>query len=698
MRTPAVAAIAAVFTLGAAAPPASAAVVRADSAVKRSCRALLPAGTPGVAHARFTPARSGLVTTRLAARRGDWDLAVFDGRTRVLHDASATFGARERAIAWGTERRTLVAQGCRRKGRARTARVAFDLAPASPASDAIGRAALVRVALPLPGDFERLEALGLDVTHNHGEHFADVVVYGSADRLKLARNAFAFTVRVPDMRATDLASLRTDALRAVSGRSALPSGREQYRTYAEYGEELKRLVETHGPRGVVRAVTIGRSLEGRPIDGVEIASGVAREDDGRPVFAVMGLHHAREWPSGEMPMELAHDLLKSHAGGDARVTALLDRVRVLVLPMINPDGFVVSRGAGALPVLDENSNLTLPLALADAAAYKRKNCRPPVGDPATRAIPCALRPPFGVDLNRNYGAYWGGIGSSDNPALQNNRGPSPYSEPESEAVHQLSQRTNIVTLITHHTFTAQGIWLRQPGFCSLWPTPGCQREEDVVPDEAGMKALGDAMGAATGWRSDLGWTIGEITGATEDWNYFSASAYGYTPEQRGPNFHPSYAQAVVREYVGAGAEGGVREALLLAAEQSADPTWHSVLKGEAAPGTVLRLVKRFQTPTSQPGVVVNDELNMTLKVGPSGTFEWHVNPSTRPLVAAPEAYTLRCEDASGQVTATREVVVGRGQTLDVGSPCPPPVVEPPPPTGPRYPSDELRRKRGRPPR
>ena len=228
-----------------------------------------------------------------------------------------------------------------------------------------------------------------------------------------------------------------------------------------------------------------------------------------------------------------------------------------------------------------------------------------------------------------------------------------------------------MTVISHHTFTDEGVWLRQPGFCQV-PPAGCQADRDLVPDEQGMKALGDAMGAATGWRSALGWDIGEITGATEDWNYFAAGAYGYTPEQRGPNFHPSFAQAVSAEFdgSGAGAAGGVREALLRAAEQSADPRHHSVLTGTAQPGATLRLVKSFSTATSVQNLFVEDRLDLPLTVPASGRFEWHVNPSTRPLASGKEAYVLRCEVA-GRVVASREVVVDRGQRVDAGDACDP---------------------------
>ena len=76
---------------------------------------------------------------------------------------------------------------------------------------------------------------------------------------------------------------------------------------------------------------------------MEIASNVNRDDDGRPAYVVMGVHHAREWPSAEVSMEFALDLADGY-GTDPRITALLDRVRVLVFPVINPDGFVETIG------------------------------------------------------------------------------------------------------------------------------------------------------------------------------------------------------------------------------------------------------------------------------------------------------------------------------------------------------------------
>jgi murein tripeptide amidase MpaA len=77
------------------------------------------------------------------------------------------------------------------------------------------------------------------------------------------------------------------------------------------------------------------------VHGIEIAADVQR-NDGRPVFLNMGVHHAREWPSVEIPMEFANDLIKNF-GKDPRITDLLQRTRVIVVPVVNVDGYNLSR-------------------------------------------------------------------------------------------------------------------------------------------------------------------------------------------------------------------------------------------------------------------------------------------------------------------------------------------------------------------
>ena len=51
------------------------------------------------------------------------------------------------------------------------------------------------------------------------------------------------------------------------------------------------------------------------------------------------------------------------------------------------------------------------------------------------------------------------------------------------------------------------------------------------------------------------------------------------------------------------------------------------------PNAILRLTKSFDMPTSVEGLTFRDNLNTTMQVPSNGIFEWHTNPSTRPLVA-----------------------------------------------------------------
>ncbi len=106
---------------------------------------------------------------------------------------------------------------------------------------------------------------------------------------------------------------------------------------------------------------------------------------------------------------------------------------------------------------------------------------------------------------------------------------------------------------------------------------------------------------------------------------------GYTFEI-GEEFHPPF-PTVIDQYFGTGeyAGKGNREAYLLALANTADTTKHSLVSGKAPAGATLRLRKQFATPTFD-GSSFTDRLDTTMTVPAGGSFSWHVNPSTRPLV------------------------------------------------------------------
>ncbi len=649
--------------------------ITVEQAVAQKCFTRLLPGAPGTLQTPYVATDDGWVSAKVDGADGDWDLAVFDTATGLKLAASSSAGAEGLVDVPVKKGGALTVQTCRRSGASEAAGLTIDITPAATPKGLPPQ--VVDVAIDDSKEGARLAELGFDVTHDVTDTSAEVVATAE-ERRRLRALGYEYEVEVASLPDLYAAAARQDA-RAARGSQAraLPSGRTTYRQYEDYGQDLKDLIARNP--GHTKAVSLGSSLDGRPIEGVEITKGVGSPSDGRPIFVLGGVTHAREWPSGDTSMEFAIDLADSfRLGSDPRVTRLLETTRVFVIPLQNPDGFVVSRQAGAAFASGDDTPeaLNLGMAAADSGAYKRKNCR--ASSAALMALPCAMRGPNGVDLNRAYGAYWGGDGSSSDSTTQQYRGLAPFTEPEAQAIRRFGAAHQIQTYITQHTHTEEGLWLRQPGF---------NVEGDEVPpafnvptanDEAKMAALGDAMGEATGYRSELGYkTLGNITGPADDFLYYSQGTFGYTPELRSPTFHGSYANDVVSEYAGEGAKAGrgLREADLLAGEQAANKADHLVVRGTAPAGRVLRL-KKVETlkttivPEGDTDVLFDETLDTVLTVPASGAYEWHVNPSTRPLLERrSEAFTFTCETPDGTVLERGELRGERGEVVTRNFSC-----------------------------
>jgi hypothetical protein len=515
---------------------------------------------------------------------------------------------------------------------------------------------LVRVNVPTQADRDRLTNLGLDLTEHGGPAYVEAVLHGSGDAERLTAAGFTWTVTIPDLGLRERENNeRNAAYAAATTVSPLPSGRDSYRKLADYENELRALAA--GNPGLVRGLTIGRSLEGREILGVEISDAVGSTTDGKPTFLMLGLHHAREWPSGEHSLEFATDLVKGYRAGNARITSALKQTRVVVVPVVNPDGFEQSRKWGDLVDIREiDDGGTVTVLGNPGNAYKRKNCRVADGQ-STPPGSCEISSPggfgLGVDLNRNYGGLWGGEGASDVFADPTYRGAGPFSEPETQAVRELVSGRHVTTLITNHTFS--NLVLRPPGI----------RQAGETVDEAAMHDLGARMAAQNGYRNIHGWQLYDTTGTTEDWSYNATGGYGYTFEIGPREFHPPFSE-VVDEYVGAGlyAGKGNREAFLIALENAADARHHSVIAGKAPSGATLRLTKRFATKTTSAGVI-EDRLSSTLTVGSGNKYTWHVNPSTRPEVMEHRVRILAEEPTREEVTTKTAVIWTPGDHVDI---------------------------------
>ncbi|WP_246258243.1 M14 family zinc carboxypeptidase [Amycolatopsis anabasis] len=485
-------------------------------------------------------------------------------------------------------------------------------APAAAAPD--DRISLVRVdASP-----EQVAALGLDAV----DGTADVVLHGRADAEHLRQKGFRWHTLVADLTADAARTRAADAAYARSvAVSTLPSGRTAYRAFADYDTDLDRLASTY-PKAARTFTLPHRTLENRTVRGLEISHDVAASAH-KPVLVVTGVHHAREWPSSEVTLEFAYDLLKND-GTDARVTGLLDQLRVVVVPMVNPDGFAISRG------------LTYEM--------KRKNCRVRDGQlPGPGECAASANRSYGVDPNRNYGAAWGDNGSSANRGSETYRGAGPFSEPEVTNVRDLVSGLQATALISNHTYGE--VVLRPAG-----------------PEEDLYSALGTRLSSANGYGS----SALRVGGMTERWSYYATAGFGFTVEIGTGNFHPAFGPGVVDQYMGTGTRLGLRELYLRAAEAAADRTRHGVLTGSAPAGSTLRITKDF-TLTTATGQPVPTHLESALTVPSGGRFTWDVNPSTRPAENGmlDESWTLTCAPPGKPVAVTTKVLVRRGQQVPV---------------------------------
>jgi hypothetical protein len=542
-------AVASVLGLGATlafAPGAGAAVsttLTADTAQSRSCIERAGAGAAGVATTRTTAEATGLVRARLSSG-GDWDLSVFEADSGRSVAAAAGLGASELAEGFVEQGTELVVQACRYRGDSARADVSLDVIPVESPAGTAGPTRVVDVRTPERADKARLQGLGLDLTEHGDRDSVEVVLHGDEDAAALTAAGFAYDVEIADLQERSRANRARDRAYADEvPQSGLPSGRTAYRRLADYELELKQLAERYP--SLTRIITLpNKTVEGRDVLALEITRNATDVSDGKPIFLNMGVHHAREWPSSEHAMEFAYDLLTNY-GKSTRTTRLVDTTRTITVPLVNPDGFNVSREGSRPAGSAQFSQFDYE--------YKRKNCRISAATPPTwLGGTCAannagrLR---GTDPNRNYGGFWGGPGAGIAWSSDTFRGDGPFSEAETQNVRWLQSTRTITNLISNHTYS--NLVLRPPGV----EAAGFPLEEPV------LAALGARMTARNGYANDPSFLLYDTTGGTEDWTFWSAGSLGYTFEIGPDEFHPPFEKGVVDEYLGrAGTAGAGRAA------------------------------------------------------------------------------------------------------------------------------------------
>jgi murein tripeptide amidase MpaA len=299
------------------------------------------------------------------------------------------------------------------------------------------------------------------------------------------------------------------------------SVRGTYHTLSEMETILETIADDYPD--ITDLYSIGSTYEGRDIWCLEITDNPG-VDEGEPGVFFMGLHHAREWPTVEICLNIVNQLTSKY-GSNQQITDLVDGRRIWVVPCVNPDGYYYCH---------------------DLGFDWRKNRRPYPGG-------------IGVDLNRNYGGSsdgdpWGSWGSvhsgaaTHDPGEEVYCGPAPFSEAEIQAISNVFLENDIQASITWHTYSELVMW--------PWGyTPS------HAPDYTYLKQVGEQIASKITRDSGSGTytpqqscTLYPTTGDTTDWAYGYGQyiqgrpTFAYTIEACS-SFHPSasYLDQIVTE-------------------------------------------------------------------------------------------------------------------------------------------------------
>lgn len=353
--------------------------------------------------------------------------------------------------------------------------------------------AVVRVTVRTQRDVRTLLAIAKDVL-NHRIDVGPVDVIVNPEGLRaLQASKLEFEIRVADLGPLLRADFAARAARrgesGAAGEGGVAGGSffDDFRTLEETYAQLDAWIAARPD--LVTPFTIGTSLEGRPIRGIRISKAPA----GSPGVLFNATQHAREWGAQTTSMFIADQLI-TREGTDPRVTSLLARAWIDVIPVCNPDGYVYSWTTNRLWRKNRRNN----------------------GDGS-----------FGVDLNRNWAFQWGGGGASANPVDETYRGPSAFSEPESAALRDyFLTRTTLAGHIDFHAYSQ--LVLSPWGYTATPPA-----------NNAAFLLLGNEMKDAIARTSGKSYTVGPIastlyvaSGSSVDHAYGQHGVPSYTIEVR----------------------------------------------------------------------------------------------------------------------------------------------------------------------
>uniref|UniRef100_A0A7E4VYX8 Peptidase_M14 domain-containing protein n=1 Tax=Panagrellus redivivus TaxID=6233 RepID=A0A7E4VYX8_PANRE len=319
------------------------------------------------------------------------------------------------------------------------------------------------------------------------------------------------------------ANWRAKAIKMLHGsgrsRDALEAGMDDFglsmADYHPYGDIVAWMgrIAARMPTQA-RVFSIGRTVEGREINGLKIGNPVG--DSSKRIIWIDGGIHAREWTAVHTTVYFIYKIINKLQRREADLLKVLDSVELVVIPVLNPDGYEFTR--------TEPRN-----ALVRMWRKSRSNDRCAT-DRNGKQTCCK-----GVDLNRNFDYRWAETGTSFHPCSEIYHGAGAFSEPETRNVRDAILNSDLTGRID--------AYVTLHAYSQLWIYPYSNKKQSYPADIADLKKVAaravNAIGKLFGTRYMHG-TGPEIiyayTGGSSDWAKEKAGIkYSYTIELR-----PSY--------------------------------------------------------------------------------------------------------------------------------------------------------------
>ena len=363
-----------------------------------------------------------------------------------------------------------------------------------------------KIKLFVDNNIELQKAYSLDIDHEHffkGKDNGIILYVDDNEFQSIAESGLNYEILIDDWKAyyhslpefteaeKELAKIESAAKFGVTGFDYGSMG--GYYTFAEIEADLDEMYSLY-PNIITQKFSIGTSVEGRSIWVVKISDN-SNVNENEPKVGFDALVHAREPQSMATQMYFIWYLLENY-GTDPEVTYLVDNREIYCIPCFNPDGY-------------EYNHQTDPNGGGDWRKNRSNN-----------GGGC-----YGVDLNRNFSYKWGydNIGSSPDPCSGTYRGPSAFSEPESQAIRDLAIEKNYGTHFNMHTY----------GNDILYPWGYIDAE---TPDSLTYREFGADLSSYNGYAYGTGYQLlgYPSNGAVRDWMYGEQTVknkiYGYTIE------------------------------------------------------------------------------------------------------------------------------------------------------------------------